>query len=86
MKKNKSNKNKSQQSEKQNQSEVVVEGTVIEARPNAMFDVKLDNDQVILCTICGKIRVNRIRILPGDRVELGLSVYDMTHGRILFRK
>ena len=86
MKKNKSNKNKSQQSEKQNQSEVVVEGTVIEARPNAMFDVKLDNDQVIFCTICGKIRVNRIRILPGDRVELGLSVYDTTRGRILFRK
>ena len=86
MKKNKSNKNKSPQSEKQNQSEVVVEGTVIEARPNAMFDVKLDNDQVILCTICGKIRVNRIRILPGDRVELGLSVYDTTRGRILFRK
>ena len=84
MKKNKENK-KSQKGEKQNLSEVVVEGTVIEARANAMFDVKLDNEQIVLCTICGKIRMNRIRILPGDRVQLGLSIYDMTKGRILSR-
>ena len=66
-------------------SEVVDEGTVLEARANAMFDVKLDNDNVVLCTICGKIRMNRIRILPGDRVQIGLSIYDMTKGRILYR-
>lgn len=78
-------KSKSQKSEKTNLSEVVLEGTVMEARPNAMFDVKLDNDQMVLCTICGKIRVNHIRILPGDRVQIGISIYDMTRGRILYR-
>lgn len=84
MKKNKVNK-KSQKCEKQNLSEVVVEGTVIEARANAMFDVKLDNEQTVLCTICGKIRMNRIRILPGDKVVCGLSIYDLSRGRILYR-
>lgn len=84
MKKNKETK-KSQKTEKQNLSEVVVEGTVIEARANAMFDVKLDNEQIVLCTICGKIRMNRIRILPGDKVVCGLSIYDLSKGRILFR-
>ena len=83
--KNKNKKDLKPKSEKTNISEVEVEGTVIEARPNAMFDVKLDNDSVVLCTICGKIRMNRIRILPGDRVQLGLSIYDMTKGRILYR-
>ena len=84
MKKNNVNK-KSQKCEKQNLSEVVVEGTVIEARANAMFDVKLDNEQIVLCTICGKIRMNRIRILPGDKVVCGLSIYDLSRGRILYR-
>lgn len=84
MKKNKVNK-KSQKCEKQNLSEVVVEGTVIEARANAMFDVKLDNEQIVLCTICGKIRMHRIRILPGDKVVCGLSIYDLSRGRILYR-
>lgn len=84
MKKNKKIK-KSQKGEKQNLSEVVVEGTVIEARANAMFDVKLDNEQIVLCTICGKIRINRIRILPGDKVVCGLSIYDLSKGRILYR-
>ena len=84
MKKNKVNK-KSQKCEKQNLSEVVVEGTVIEARANAMFDVKLDNEQIVLCTICGKIRMNRIRILPGDKVVCGLTIYDLSRGRILYR-
>lgn len=83
MKKNK--KSNTQKREKVNESEVVVEGTVMEARPNAMFDVKLDNDLVVLCTICGKIRMNHIRILPGDRVQIGLSIYDMSKGRILYR-
>ena len=84
MKKHKVTK-KSQKCEKQNLTEVVVEGTVIEARANAMFDVKLDNEQIVLCTICGKIRMNRIRILPGDKVVCGLSIYDLSRGRILYR-
>lgn len=83
--KKKSNKNNTQKSEKINPSEVVVEGVVIDARANAMFEVKLDNDQSVLCTICGKIRTKHIRILPGDRVRIGVNIYDMTKGRILFR-
>lgn len=82
MKKNKSNKPKA---EKINASEIVVEGTIIEAHPNAMFDVQLDNGQIVLCTISGKIRINRIRINPGDRCQIGLSIYDVTKGRILYR-
>lgn len=78
----KKNNNKS---EKTNNSEIVVEGTVIEAFPNAMFDVELDNGNVAKCTICGKIRKNNIRILLGDRVQIGLSLYDLTKGRILYR-
>ena len=85
MKKNNKNNKKSQKSEKQKLSEVVVEGTVLEAHATAMFDVKLDNDNVVLCTICGKIRMNRIRILPGDKVVCGLSIYDLSKGRILYR-
>ena len=81
MKKNK----KSQKCEIKNLSEVVFEGTVIEARANSIFDVKLDNEQIVLCTICGKIRMNRIRILPGDKVVCGLSIYDLSRGRILYR-
>lgn len=71
---------------KQNASEVVVLGTVEEALPNAMFRVRLDNDNVVLCTICGKIRMNHIRILPADRVQVGVSIYDMSKGRILYRE
>lgn len=82
MKKTKPIKNKA---EKLNTSEVVVEGVVIEARPNAMFDVLLDNGQTVLCTISGKIRINHIRITPGDRCQIGVNIYDMTRGRILFR-
>lgn len=86
MKKTNNKSNKSQKSEKINPSEIAVEGTVIEARANAMFDVKLDNEQIVLCTICGKIRMNHIRILPGDRVTCGISIYDLTKGRILYRQ
>lgn len=55
-------------------------GTVIDAQPNAMFKVKLDNDFEILAHISGKIRMNYIRILPGDRVKVELSPYDLTRG------
>lgn len=83
MKKNK--KDKGNKPEKLNNSEIIVEGVVIEAFPNAMFDVQLDNGNIAKCTVCGKIRKNNIRILLGDRVQIGLSIYDLTKGRILYR-
>ena len=61
-------------------------GTVIDAQPNAMFKVRLDNDFEILAHISGKIRMNYIRILPGDRVKVELSPYDLTRGRITWRE
>jgi len=64
---------------------IFVDGTVIEARANAMFDVKLDNDFMVLCTICGKIRMHHIRILPHDRVQVKLSEYDLSRGIIEYR-
>ena len=57
---------------------IEVFGTVVEAQPNAMFKVKLDNDFEVLAHISGKIRMNFIRILPGDRVKVELSPYDLT--------
>ena len=62
-----------------------VEGTVLEPLPNAMFRVKLDNDHVVLAHISGKMRKYYIRILPGDRVKLEMSPYDLTKGRITYR-
>ena len=62
-----------------------VEAVVIETLPNAMFRVKLSNGVVILATVSGKIRMNYIRILPGDRVTVEISPYDLTRGRITFR-
>ncbi|MFH1778769.1 MAG: translation initiation factor IF-1 [Candidatus Omnitrophota bacterium] len=64
---------------------IEVEGTVIEALPNAMFRVELDNGHRVLAHVSGKMRMNFIRILPGDRVKLELSPYDLTRGRITFR-
>ena len=61
-------------------------GTVVDAQPNAMLKVKLDNDFEILAHISGKIRMNYIRILPGDRVKVELSPYDLTRGRITWRE
>ena len=81
----KKTKTKCDKIEKTNSSEIIVEGIVVEAFPNAMFDVELDNGSIVKCTICGKIRKNNIRILLGDRVQLGLSVYDLTKGRIVYR-
>lgn len=67
------------------QDAIELEGTVIEPLPNAMFNVELQNGQKILCTISGKIRMNYIRILPGDRVVVEMSPYDLTRGRITYR-
>ena len=64
---------------------IELEGTILEAMPNAMFRVKLENGVVILAHVSGKIRMNYIRILPGDRVTVEISPYDLTRGRITFR-
>jgi translation initiation factor IF-1 len=64
---------------------VEVEGTVRETLPNAMFRVELENGHEVLAHVSGKIRMNFIRILPGDRVLLELNVNDLTRGRILYR-
>ena len=62
-----------------------MEGEVLEALPNAMFKVELENGHEIMCHVSGKIRTNRIRILPGDRVEVEMSPYDLSKGRIVYR-
>lgn len=64
---------------------IEVEGTVVEALPNAMFQVELENGHKILAHISGKLRMNYIKILPGDKVTLELSPYDLTRGRITWR-
>ena len=64
---------------------IEVEGTIKEALPNARFRVQLENGHVVLAHISGKIRMNFIRILPGDKVKLELSPYDLSRGRITFR-
>lgn len=64
---------------------IEVEGTVVEPLPNAMFRVELENGHKVLAHISGKMRMNYIRILPGDKVKLELSPYDLTRGRITFR-
>ncbi len=67
------------------QDKIEVEGTVIKALPNAQFSVQLENGHVVLAHIYGKMRKYYIRILPGDRVTVELSPYDLTRGRITFR-
>jgi translation initiation factor IF-1 len=64
---------------------VQVEGTVIEPLPNAMFRVELENGHKVLAHISGKMRMHFIRILPGDKVTVELSPYDLTRGRIVYR-
>lgn len=64
---------------------IELEGTVLEALPNAMFRVQLENGHVILAHISGKLRMNYIRILPGDKVTVEMSTYDLTRGRITWR-
>ncbi|HIW72869.1 MAG TPA: translation initiation factor IF-1 [Firmicutes bacterium] len=64
---------------------IELEGTVVEALPNATFQVKLANGHVILAHISGKLRMNFIRILPGDKVTVEMSPYDLTKGRITWR-
>ena len=67
------------------QDAIQLEGKVLEPLPNAMFNVELENGHTILCTISGKIRMNYIRILPGDKVDVEISPYDLQRGRITNR-
>ena len=67
------------------EEKVELEGEVVEALPNAMFRVRLDNDHEVLGHVAGKMRRYRIRILPGDRVRVEVSPYDLHRGRIVYR-
>ena len=67
------------------QDVIEVEGKVLEALPNAMFQVELENGHVVLAHVSGKIRMNFIRILPGDKVTVQLTPYDLSRARIVFR-
>lgn len=64
---------------------IEVEGMIVETLPNAMFRVKLENGQVVLAYVSGKMRMHFIKILPGDKVTVELSPYDLTKGRITYR-
>ncbi|AJC72986.1 translation initiation factor IF-1 [Pseudothermotoga hypogea DSM 11164 = NBRC 106472] len=65
---------------------IKMEGTIVEARRNATFLVELDNGHKVLAQISGRMRKNFIKLLPGDRVVVELSIYDLTKGRIVYRK
>lgn len=65
---------------------IEMEGKVLEVLPNTQFIVQLDNEHQVLAHVSGKIRMNNIRILPGDRVTVELSTYDLTRGRITYRR
>ncbi len=78
-------KNKEKAASTAKEEGIQVEGTVIEPLPNAMFRVELDNGHRVLAHISGKMRMHYIRILPGDRVLIELSPYDLTRGRVVYR-
>lgn len=69
-----------------NREKIELEGIVKEALPNASFKVDIGNGKIVLGMISGKMRMNHIRILPGDKVKVELSPYDLTKGRIIFRE
>ncbi len=76
-------------SEKENKKKkevIELEGTIIETLPNAMFKVKLDNGHEILAHISGRMRMHYIKILPGDKVNIEMTPYDLTKGRITYRQ
>ena len=64
---------------------IEIEGKVVETMPNAMFTVELENGHVVLAHISGKLRMNYIKILPGDKVTIEMSPYDLSKGRIIWR-
>ena len=75
-----------EQGQKTKKDKIEVEGTVTEPLPNATFRVELENKHEVLAHICGRMRKHFIRILPGDSVTVELSPYDLTRGRIIYRK
>ena len=64
---------------------IEVDGEIVETLPNAMFRVKLENDHVVLAHVSGKMRMHYIKLLPGDKVKIEMSPYDLSKGRIVFR-
>ncbi len=68
------------------EDKIEVEGSIVEALPNAMFRVEIPGGKVVLAHISGKMRMHYIKILPGDKVRLELSPYDLTRGRIIYRE
>ncbi len=76
-------KNKNPELEKE--KGIVFEGVIEEALPNAMFRVKLDNGHTIIAHVSGKMRINFIKLLPGDKVKVEMTPYDLTKGRIIYR-
>ena len=64
---------------------IEIDGSILEALPNAMFRVKLDNGHTVLAHVSGKMRMHYIKLLPGDKVKLEMSPYDLSKGRITFR-
>jgi translation initiation factor IF-1 len=69
----------------QSAQKIEVEGEVVESLPNTLFRVKLPNGRIVLCHLSGKMRLNFIRLMPGDRVKLEMTPYDATKGRITYR-
>lgn len=68
------------------EEKIEVEGSIVESLPNAMFRVKIGPDKTVLATISGRMRIHYIKILPGDKVRLELSPYDLSRGRITYRE
>jgi len=68
------------------EEKIVVSGKILEALPNAMFKLEVEGKHVVLAHMCGKMRMNYIRILPGDKVKVELSPYDLMRGRIIYRE
>jgi translation initiation factor IF-1 len=68
------------------EEKLVVDGVILESLPNAMFKVEIDGGHLVLAHICGKMRVHYIKILPGDKVKVELSPYDLTRGRVIYRE
>ncbi|MDR3274913.1 MAG: translation initiation factor IF-1 [Endomicrobium sp.] len=68
------------------EEKIIVDGKILESLPNAMFKVEIEGRHVVLAHICGRMRVHYIKILPGDKVKVELSPYDLTRGRITYRE
>lgn len=77
--------NNSKSFTKKQSKHIEVDGTILEALPSTTFKVQLENGMEILCNIAGKLRMHYIKLIPGDRVRVEMSPYDLTHGRIAYR-